>query len=146
MAQAKEHAFSEEDRTLAALGSALAHPARVVMLRRMHREGWVACSSLFATLPLAQPTLSRHLKVLRDLGLVEARGEGLTVHYRLAPAAFNHAWTLGQTTFASDIAHNPSEVSPSKTRRRQQKTAHGLPSSDDAAKGSTDSEWDVNLL
>lgn len=115
------------------------------MLRRMHQEGWVACSSLFATLPLAQPTLSRHLKVLRDLGLVEARGEGLAVHYRLVPEAFNQAWGQCQTTFSPETANDGEAVSPAQTRRRR-KAAEDEPSRGARPDGPTESGWDVNLL
>ncbi len=58
---------------LARLAKALAHPARVEILRMLIQKGDCQCSVIVDRLPLAQATVSQHLKVLKDAGLI--RGE-----------------------------------------------------------------------
>lgn len=65
-----------EDRRLAALAKALGHPARVAILRTLARRGTCVCGEIVDVLPLAQSTVSQHLKVLRDAGLVTGTVEG----------------------------------------------------------------------
>ncbi|HYX75781.1 MAG TPA: metalloregulator ArsR/SmtB family transcription factor, partial [Gaiellaceae bacterium] len=63
-------------------------PARVTILNRLAAADEVCVCDFVAALDLAQPTVSHHLKVLREAGLVEvARKRGTWVHYRLVPEA-----------------------------------------------------------
>ena len=62
-----------EDLELARLARALGHPARVAILKMLLKKGDCQCSVIVDRLPLAQATVSQHLKVLKDAGLV--RGE-----------------------------------------------------------------------
>ena len=62
-----------EDLELARLTRALGHPARVAILRMLLKKGDCQCSVIVDRLPLAQATVSQHLKVLKNSGLV--RGE-----------------------------------------------------------------------
>lgn len=64
------------DEALAALARALGHPARVRLLRILVQRGACVCGELVAELPLAQSTVSQHLKVLKDAGLVRGAIEG----------------------------------------------------------------------
>jgi len=61
---------------LAELCKALAHPARIEILNRLLLEDRCICGDLVATLPLAQSTVSQHLKVLKESGLVQGEVEG----------------------------------------------------------------------
>lgn len=61
---------------------ALSDPGRVSVVRMLERREMCACE-IVDLLRLAQPTVSRHLRVLQDSGLVLARREGVWVHYRL---------------------------------------------------------------
>jgi ArsR family transcriptional regulator, arsenate/arsenite/antimonite-responsive transcriptional repressor len=73
--------------TLAARFKALADPARVTILNRLAAADEVCVCNLVAVLGLAQPTVSHHLKVLREAGLVEATRRGTWAYYRLVPEA-----------------------------------------------------------
>lgn len=56
---------------LAKLCKALGHPARIIILRFLTtRRGGATCSEIVRQLPLAQSTVSQHLTVLKDAGLV----------------------------------------------------------------------------
>src|SRR6266849_6589749 len=70
---------------LAARFKALSDPARVAIVNRLASADEVC--DFVAALDLAQPTVSHHLKVLRDAGLVESSRRGTWAYYRLVPEA-----------------------------------------------------------
>ena len=70
-----------DDETLAALAKAVAHPARLAILRLLaHREA-CATGDVVAELPLAQSTVSEHLRILRQVGLIQGEIEGPRTRY-----------------------------------------------------------------
>ena len=69
------------ERDLAVLAKALGHPARVRILRLLLARDACCCGELVEELPLAQATVSQHLKVLKDAGLVVGEIEGLRTCY-----------------------------------------------------------------
>ncbi len=72
----------------AALFKALADPHRLTILATLARaEDEVCVCDFTSALPLNQPTVSHHLKILRDAGLVVGERRGTWVYYRLAPDA-----------------------------------------------------------
>ena len=73
------------DEQLAAFGKALGHPARVAILRQLSERGECICGEIVSSLPLAQATVSQHLKVLRDAGLVQGEIDGPRVCYCVNP-------------------------------------------------------------
>ena len=75
------------DEELAALAKALGHPARVAILRQLGERGECICGDIVSTLPLAQATVSQHLKVLKEAGLVQGEIDGPRVCYCVDPAA-----------------------------------------------------------
>jgi ArsR family transcriptional regulator len=66
---------------LAVLAKALGHPARVRILRLLLARDACVCGEIVAELPLAQATVSQHLKILRDSGLVQGEVDGPRVCY-----------------------------------------------------------------
>jgi ArsR family transcriptional regulator len=75
----------DADDELATLTRALGHPARVQILRLLARRDACVCGDIVAELPLAQSTVSQHLKVLKDAGLVRGDIDGPRVCYCLEP-------------------------------------------------------------
>ncbi|PQO42438.1 ArsR/SmtB family transcription factor [Blastopirellula marina] len=70
-----------DPRELADLAWAIAHPARVSIVRLLiHRETCV-CGEIVGELPLAQSTVSQHLKILKESGLVQGEVDGPKVCY-----------------------------------------------------------------
>jgi len=63
------------------LAKALGHPVRVAILRHVLRHGGCICGDLVDLLPLAQSTVSQHLKVLKDAGLLNGEIDGPRVCY-----------------------------------------------------------------
>jgi len=67
----------------ARLFKALADETRLAIVRQLQEQGRTCACNLGACCPLAQPTVSHHLKVLREAGLVHADKQGLWVYYTL---------------------------------------------------------------
>jgi len=77
---------STADTDLASLSKALGHPARVAILRLLIARGECVCGAIVDELPLAQATVSQHLKVLKDAGLIQGEVDGPRVCYCVNPA------------------------------------------------------------
>ena len=63
------------DEELAGLAKAIGHPARVRILRILSQKEAKVCSQIVGELPLAQSTVSEHLRILRQAGLIRSREE-----------------------------------------------------------------------
>jgi len=84
----------KHDEALAKLAWALAHPARVRILRILICREACVCGELVDQLPLAQSTVSQHLKILKESGLVQGEVEGPKVCYCVNPAALKRLKAL----------------------------------------------------
>jgi len=78
---------AREAEALAARFKALGDPTRVAIVNRLAAADECCVCDLTETFELAQPTISHHLKVLREAGLVEASRRGTWAYYRLVPEA-----------------------------------------------------------
>ena len=76
------------------LFKALADETRLSILRQLREQGEVCACDFRACCDVAQPTVSHHLKVLREAGLVESEKRGLWVHYRLNAAKLDRLRAL----------------------------------------------------
>lgn len=76
---------AEADEELAAFAKAIGHPARVQILRLLARQSACVCGDIVDEIPLAQSTVSQHLKVLKDVGLIRGEVDGPRVCYCLEP-------------------------------------------------------------
>jgi ArsR family transcriptional regulator len=75
----------EADLELAALAKALGHPARVQIMRLLVRREACICGDIVDEIPLAQSTVSQHLKVLKEAGLIRGDIDGPRVCYCVEP-------------------------------------------------------------
>lgn len=85
---------AEADEELAALAKAIGHPARVQILRILVRRTSCICGDLVDELPLAQSTVSQHLKVLKEAGLIRGEVDGPRVCYCIEPRALRRLKVL----------------------------------------------------
>jgi ArsR family transcriptional regulator len=69
------------DDSLAELAWAIAHPARVKLVRLLLERSSCVCGELVELMPLAQSTVSQHLKILKDAGIVQGEIDGPRVCY-----------------------------------------------------------------
>lgn len=70
---------------LAALGWAIAHPARVRIVRLLISRDSCVCGEIVDEMPLAQSTVSQHLKILKESGLIQGEVDGPKVCYCINP-------------------------------------------------------------
>jgi DNA-binding transcriptional ArsR family regulator len=84
----------EADEELAALAKAIGHPARVQIIRILVRKTTCVCGDIVDEVPLAQSTVSQHLKVLKEAGLIRGEVDGLRVCYCIEPRALRRLRAL----------------------------------------------------
>ena len=84
------------DEALALAAKAVAHPARLAILRAIGRQQECNCTQICGQIPLAQSTVSQHLKVLTQAGLVRVEPEGPASRFTIdEPAVFAFIDALG---------------------------------------------------
>ena len=88
MAINKKAEFGAEENELAAFAKALAHPARIAILKELARRQTCICGEIVEVLPLAQSTVSQHLRELQQAGLVLGTVDGVKSCYCINPEAF----------------------------------------------------------
>jgi ArsR family transcriptional regulator len=85
---------ADADEELAVLAKALGHPARVQIVRLLVRRNACICGDIVDELPLAQSTVSQHLKVLKEAGLIRGEIDGPRVGYCVEPRAMRRLKAL----------------------------------------------------
>ena len=108
MAKRKTEAFEARDIKLAILNKALSHPARVAILRMLSQENMHICGELVNVLPLAQSTVSQHLKELKKANLIISKTEGIRSCYYINQKALKEFFEdlkafFNSLTFDSDL-------------------------------------------
>ena len=76
MAEKKLENFTIEEQELAVFAKALSHPARIAILKVLAEKNECICGEIVEILPLAQSTVSQHLKELKDAGLIKGEVSG----------------------------------------------------------------------
>jgi len=76
MAIHKKEAFTQKEQELAEFAKALAHPARIAILKVLAQHNECICGAIVEALPLAQSTVSQHLKELKNAGLINGTVDG----------------------------------------------------------------------
>lgn len=81
MGLAKTEIFTDVQNELALFAKAFGHPARVAILEHLFKINSCICGDLVNEIGLAQPTISQHLKELKNLGLIKGNVEGTSMCY-----------------------------------------------------------------
>ncbi len=97
MATAKTEEFTQAEQDLAAFAKALAHPARIAILKILAQQNACVCGKIVEVLPLAQSTVSQHLKELKNAGLIKGTIDGPKSCYCINWEAFEKV--NGEFTF-----------------------------------------------
>ncbi len=85
MTSAKTDLFTNKQVELSCFARSLGHPARIAIVSLLQDHEMLSCSQIVEEIPLAQATVSQHLKALRDAGLVSGTACGTQVCYALVP-------------------------------------------------------------
>lgn len=91
MGVSKTEEFSVKDNRVAKFARALAHPARVAILRLLIRKQACICGDIVGELPLSQSTVSQHLKELKEAGLIRGDIDGAHICYCIDTQTWNAA-------------------------------------------------------
>ncbi|RMG73050.1 MAG: ArsR family transcriptional regulator [Bacteroidetes bacterium] len=86
--------FTSKQTELACLAKALAHPARIAILEVLRQRQACYCGDIVEELPLAQATVSQHLKVLKDAGLIQGTIDPRRSCYCIDPEGWARAHQL----------------------------------------------------
>ncbi len=108
MGTTKSNHFSNSQNELANIAKALGHPARIAIVEHFLQKGTCICGDLVQNLPLAQPTISQHLKVLKQADIIQGSIEGNSLCYCLNPRALDIIFKF--------IANSLENINLNKTR------------------------------
>ena len=81
MGTTKSDLFTQAQNEIASVLKAIAHPARIAILEYLIQVDTCICGDIVNELPLAQPTISQHLKELKNAGLIRGNVEGTAICY-----------------------------------------------------------------
>jgi DNA-binding transcriptional ArsR family regulator len=84
----KSENFTAEQNELAILAKAIGHPARIAIIQYLIKVDTCICGDIVNELPLSQPTVSQHLKELKNAGLISGNIEGNAICYCLNKEGF----------------------------------------------------------
>lgn len=101
---AKEFEYSQDTMQLSKFAKALGHPARIIILKHLSNQSCCFTGDLMEVLPLAQSTISQHLKELKDAGLIEGEVNPPKVKYCIHELNWQLAGELFKTLFKEDFS------------------------------------------
>ncbi len=105
MGVTKTEIFTDQQNGIAQLAKAFAHPARVAILQHLFQIDTCVCGDLVNEIGLAQPTISQHLKELKQLSLIKGRVEGTSVCYCIDKNNWAKMKQLIQEFLEQDVAN-----------------------------------------
>jgi DNA-binding transcriptional ArsR family regulator len=88
MGLTKTENFTDKQNAIATLIKAMSHPARIAILEYLLKAEGCICGDIVNELPLSQPTVSQHLKELKNAGLIKGSIEGNSICYCIDEKAF----------------------------------------------------------
>ncbi len=94
MGTTKSDHFTERQNQMAILAKALGHPARIAIIEYLLKVDTCICGDIVDELPLAQPTVSQHLKELKNAGLIKGNVDGNAICYCIDERAFDKLQTF----------------------------------------------------
>lgn len=106
MAQNKKESFTQKEQALAEFAKSIAHPARIAILKVLAQRNECICGDIVDELPLAQSTVSQHLKELKNAGLIEGTIDGPRSCYCINWKAFEKFMTEFSVLFNNLKAKN----------------------------------------
>ena len=107
MAFHKKEEFSKKENELADFANAISHPARVSILKEIAKRKSCICGEIVEALPLAQSTVSQHLKELRKAELITGSVEGVTSCYCINWKTFDKFEKIFNEFFTNTNTNNP---------------------------------------
>jgi ArsR family transcriptional regulator len=94
---------------------ALAHPARLSILRELTGTSEVCACDFTSCCDVSQPTVSHHLKILKEAGVIESERRGTSIYYRIVPTAAERLRSL-----AGELLGGPRLIPVAALKRRSE--------------------------
>ena len=88
MGASKTEHYTDQQNQIATITKALGHPARIAIIEYLLKVNACICNDIVDELPLAQSTVSQHLKELKNAGLIKGNIEGNAVCYCIDDTTF----------------------------------------------------------
>jgi len=104
MGVTKTQVFTDKQNRIADLAKALSHPARVAIIQHLLKVNSCVCGDLVEVLPLAQATVSQHLKELKNIGIIHGEINPPRVCYCINETVWAEARAIFGEIFETDIA------------------------------------------
>lgn len=104
MGLTKSEHFTAEQNELARLAKVLGHPARIAIVQHLIKVNACICGDLVDELPLAQPTISRHLQELKSVGVIKGTISGTSVNYCIDAERWREVQALFNGLFDNYVA------------------------------------------
>lgn len=107
MATHKKDEFNKKENELADFANAISHPARVAILKEIAKRNTCICGEIVEVLPLAQSTVSQHLKELLRTGLITGTVDGVKSCYCINYDTFEKFEKTFRVFFTKTNSNNP---------------------------------------
>lgn len=107
MALTKAQLFNKKQVKIAEFAKALAHPARIAILEILAQRNTCICGDITEELPLAQSTVSQHLKALKSAGIIKGEIDGVRTCYCLDEENISELKFVMETLFENLSTPNP---------------------------------------
>lgn len=101
MGASKTDLFTQQQNSIATMAKALGNPARVAIVEYLLKVNECICGDIVNQLPLAQPTVSQHLKELKTANIIKGNVEGTAICYCINETAIS-----ALAAYFNDIAEN----------------------------------------
>ena len=106
MGLTKTEIFTDQQNTIALIAKAIGHPARVAILQHLIKINSCICGDLVEEIGLAQPTISQHLKELKNMDIIKGNIEGTSVCYCIN----EEKWVEIENLFTSFLSQKPNSA------------------------------------
>jgi len=83
MTNNKTEEFNKKQKELAAFSKVLSHPARIAIIQLLAEKKEIKTGNISDDLPISRTTVSQHLKILKNAGIIQGTIDGLKIHYCL---------------------------------------------------------------
>lgn len=115
MGASKTEHFTEHQNQIALLAKAMGHPARIAILEFLLEAKSCICGDIVNELPLAQPTVSQHLKELKNAGLIKGNIEGNAICYCINEEGFEKIKAFFETVTSKSNSDLTNQCTPNET-------------------------------
>lgn len=106
MGLTKSEIFTKQQNQISGIAKVFGHPARVAILQYLFKINTCICGDLVDEIGLAQPTISQHLKELKNLGLIKGNIEGTSICYCIDKDNWSHMKTVISEFLNQDLSEN----------------------------------------